>query len=131
MAVDMLQALICDSHESLITGNFIDYCLKNNIRLLIIPPHASHLVQPLDPAISRPLKTQLSGKLSRVAKLGMRRFKRLEWLLAYTVVQPVALRASNIAGGFKLSGLITYAPSAVLRRLPPDPLPRYQPSTWQ
>jgi hypothetical protein len=95
------RVLIFVSHGSHIMENFIDFCLKNNVRPLIIPLHASHLVQPLDLAISGPLKTLLSGKLSRVTKLGIHQFGKLEWLLAYTVVQPVALRARNIADGFR------------------------------
>jgi hypothetical protein len=70
-AANKPRVLICDGHKSHITGNFIDFCLKNNIRLLIIPPHASHIVQPLDLACFGPLKTLLSGKLGRIAKLGM------------------------------------------------------------
>ncbi len=54
------QVLICDGYGSHITGSVIDFCLKNNIRLLIIPPHASHFVQLLDLAIFNPLKTLLS-----------------------------------------------------------------------
>ncbi len=102
------------------TKECVGSCLKYNIRLLIISLHASLLVQPLDLATFGPLKTLLSGKPSRVAKLAMRQFRRLEWLLAFTVVRPVALRASKIAGGFRQSGLIPYAPSAVLQRLPPN-----------
>jgi hypothetical protein len=75
------------------------------------------------------MKTLLSGNLSRVARLGMRQFRRHEWLLVYKVVRPVALQASNLAGGFRWSGLIPYAPRAVSRRLPPDPLPRSLHST--
>jgi hypothetical protein len=102
-------------------GNFIRYCLENNIKLLIIPPHCSHLLQPLDLATFSPLKTLLSEKLRCVKRMGIYRFKRHKWLLAYAVVRPIAFRASNIAAGFCQSSLIPYAPSSVLRRLPPEP----------
>jgi len=40
--------LICDGHDSHITGNFIEYCMYNNILLMILPPHSSHLTQSFD-----------------------------------------------------------------------------------
>jgi hypothetical protein len=80
-------------------------------------------MQPLDLAIFGPLKTLLSGKLSQVAKTNIKCLQRHEWLQGYAVVRPVALQASNIAASFRKSGLILYAPSAVLRCLPPDPAP--------
>jgi hypothetical protein len=48
------RVLICDRHDSHITGDFIDFCLKNNIWLLVLPLHTSHLLQPLDLAIFVP-----------------------------------------------------------------------------
>jgi len=40
--------LICDGHDSHITGDFIGHCMDNDILLMILPPHSSHLTQPLD-----------------------------------------------------------------------------------
>lgn len=43
-----LRVLILDGHESHVTGNFIAHCMDNNILLLRLSPHTSHLLQPLD-----------------------------------------------------------------------------------
>lgn len=51
-----LRLLVCDGHDSHISGSFIAHCLQNRIILLILPPHTSHLLQPLDVAIFGPLK---------------------------------------------------------------------------
>jgi hypothetical protein len=40
--------LIMDGHSSHITGDLIALCITKDINLLILPPHCSHLVQPLD-----------------------------------------------------------------------------------
>jgi DDE superfamily endonuclease/Tc5 transposase DNA-binding domain len=40
--------LICDGHDSHITGEWVAHCMDNNIILAILPPHSSHLTQPLD-----------------------------------------------------------------------------------
>jgi len=49
--------LICDGHDSHISGSFIAHCLQNKILLIILPPHTSHLLQPLNVAIFGPLKS--------------------------------------------------------------------------
>jgi hypothetical protein len=95
--------------------------MENNIRLLVMPAHASHLLQPLDLAVFGPLKALLSSKLNRVTRLGVYRLRKREWLCAYAAVRPIAFRASNIASAFRCAGLIPHAPSMVLRRLPPEP----------
>lgn len=45
-----------DSHSSQITGDMIALCIDNDIDLLILPPHCSYLLQPLDVGVYGPLK---------------------------------------------------------------------------
>src|SRR5271170_1385657 len=40
--------LILDGHGSHVTGEFLGYCIQHKIVLLVLPPHTSHLTQPLD-----------------------------------------------------------------------------------
>ncbi|RAL59416.1 hypothetical protein DID88_006790 [Monilinia fructigena] len=51
---DRPRLLIMDGHSSHITGSFIAFCIEKDIDLLILPPHCSHLLQPLDIAVSSP-----------------------------------------------------------------------------
>ncbi len=117
------RVLICDGHGSHITGKFVDFCLKNNIRLLVMPPHASHLLQPLDLACFGPLKTYLSRMVCPVIKSEAPQVQRHEWFSAYVAARPLALRKSNIASGFRRAGLFPFAPGLVLRHLPTEPTP--------
>ena len=43
-----LAALIVDGHFSHVTEMTKSICAINNIILLVIPPHTSHILQPLD-----------------------------------------------------------------------------------
>ena len=43
--------LVCDGHDSHISGNFIAHCMDHNIELLVLPPHTFHYTQPLDVAV--------------------------------------------------------------------------------
>ena len=49
--------LLLDNHASHISTQAIEYCRNNFIRLLSIPPHSSHRVQPLDVILFAALKT--------------------------------------------------------------------------
>ncbi|KAF2179253.1 CENP-B protein, partial [Zopfia rhizophila CBS 207.26] len=40
--------LILDGHESHNSLEFTEYCKENKIVTLCIPPHSSHILQPLD-----------------------------------------------------------------------------------
>ena len=48
--------LIFDGHGSHITQPFIDYCWENAIRPFLLPPHITHLLQPLDIGVFQSLK---------------------------------------------------------------------------
>ena len=115
------RVLFCDGHDSHITGNFISYCMAYNIILLVMPPHTSHLLQPLDLSIFGPLKTYLGRELDRFTQSGISRIQKHEWVTAYCHARPLAMQSKNIASGFKHGGLIPFAPSTVYRQLPPEP----------
>ena len=53
--------LICDGHDSHITAEFIAHCIDNKILLMILPPHSSHLTQPLDVGVFGSLKKKNGG----------------------------------------------------------------------
>jgi hypothetical protein len=49
--------LIFDGHASHIATQAIQFCIASNIILLCLPPHATHLLQPLDVGVFLPLAT--------------------------------------------------------------------------
>ncbi|KAL8290854.1 hypothetical protein RB597_008897 [Gaeumannomyces tritici] len=48
--------LILDGHGSHITKEFMYLCLRNDVYILYLPPHTSHVLQPLDLSVFSPLK---------------------------------------------------------------------------
>ena len=72
--------LVCDGHDSHISGSFIAHCLQNRIALLILPPHTSHLLQPLDVAIFGLLKKRLTAALSYLNQAQLVRIQKFEWM---------------------------------------------------
>ncbi len=107
--------LVCDGHESHITKRFMELCCKYNIHVLYLPPHASHVLQPLDVAIFGPLKHAYRKRLGWLAQMddstisGKRNF-----LSCYHGARDEALTTSNIRAGWRGSGL---CPVAISRPL--------------
>ncbi|XP_065650393.1 uncharacterized protein LOC136078543 [Hydra vulgaris] len=55
-----LVLLIVDNHNSHISFSAIEYCRKHSIVMLTLPPHATHMMQPLDVTFFSPFKTYYS-----------------------------------------------------------------------
>ena len=62
------RVLISDGHDSHVTGDFIQHCMENNIKLLILPPHSSHFTQPLDIGIFSPLKEYMTQEIDPLVR---------------------------------------------------------------
>jgi hypothetical protein len=81
-------------------------CYSNNIHLLYLPPHTSHVLQPLDLSVFAPLKHAYRKQLSFLSlltdstPLGKRNF-----LACYRKARKSSLTAKNIKAGWQASGL--------------------------
>lgn len=53
---DEYRLIIYDGHDSHISASMVNFCIQHRIDLLLLPPHSSHLIQPLDVAVFGPLK---------------------------------------------------------------------------
>lgn len=57
--------LVLDNHSSHRDLQVIQYCRENHINLLSFPPHASHIMQPLDVGFFGPLKNAYSRECDK------------------------------------------------------------------
>ena len=123
--------LICDGHDSHITAEFIAYCMDNKILLMILPPHSSHLTQPLDIGVFGVLKKHMVRELYPLMRTGIARIQKVEWLTAFVAVHDRAVSTKNILNGFRGTSIYPFLPTKVLRRVTrsPSPQPQLQPST--
>jgi len=60
--------LILDGHSSHATPEFDQFCKDNKIITLCMPPHTSHLLQPLDVGCYSPLKVVYGHEVSELAR---------------------------------------------------------------
>jgi hypothetical protein len=103
------------------TANVIAFCMENAIDLLVLPPHCSHILQPLDGSIFAPLKRALAIETDSVARLDPGRVARAEWTQMYIRAIEKAVTLSNIVSGWKATGLQPLSPIEVLSKLPKTP----------
>ncbi len=123
--------LIMDGHGSHITANVMSHCMKPATDLLILPPHTSHMLQPLDVSVFAPLKRALAAETSAVSRLDYGRIQRVEWTEMSIRSREKAFTSSTIISGWRMTGLEPLSPIAVLEKLvvPPasQPLPACTP----
>ena len=110
--------LTMDGHSSYITADLIALCMENAIDILILPPHCSHALQPLDVSVFSPLKKALVVQTDKLASLDPGRIPRVEWTEAYIRARERAIIQANIQSGWRATGLWPLSPIEVLKKLP-------------
>ena len=70
--------LLCDGHDSHITAQFVRYCIDNRIILFVLPPHSSHILQPLDVGVFGPVKAAMSLLVSKLYAMEISRLQKIE-----------------------------------------------------
>jgi hypothetical protein len=123
--------LLCDGHDSHISAQFVSFCIDHNIILFLLPPHSSHLLQPLDVGVFGPVKRGMAYALSRLYATEIARLQKAEWLECYIRARAEGLTSQNILGGWRGTGLSPLNPHRVLRTISgstPSPSPVMQPT---
>ena len=106
--------LLVDGHSSHCSVEVIEAARENHVVLMALPPHTTHLCQPLDVAVYKSFKTHLS----RLVKLGQSLRGNL-WIpksnIARIVTQPFeeSMSMSNIKAGFAKCGIHPFNPNAL------------------
>lgn len=71
--------LIFDGHGSHLSQNFIDYCWQHRIRPFQLPPHTTHLLQPLDVGVFQSLKHSFKKELRKEIFQGATEISRVDF----------------------------------------------------
>jgi 4-hydroxybenzoate polyprenyltransferase len=101
-----MRLLIVDGHGSHETDDFMYDCYANNIYLLFLPPHTSHVLQPLDLSIFSPIKTFYRSEISALAfGTDITPIGKITFLQSYNKARTAALTKRNITAGWKATGL--------------------------
>ncbi|XP_072375754.1 uncharacterized protein [Diabrotica undecimpunctata] len=117
------KAIIGDNLSSHLNQQVIQECEANHIRFIALPPNTTHLLQPLDVVVSRPMKEKLrkilntwktSGHGSRLSSILKDEFPSL---LKNLMNQLDERAANNLKSGFRNTEIFPLDCQQVLDRL--------------
>ncbi|KAL1955965.1 hypothetical protein VTO42DRAFT_7950 [Malbranchea cinnamomea] len=94
--------------------------MENQIVLLYMPPHSSHILQPLDVSCFAALKKSYGRLVENQTRCGINHVDKRDFLSLYPDAHTSTFSEQNIQSGFSATGLIPYAPYKVLSKLPPS-----------
>jgi hypothetical protein len=126
--VGAYRLLILDGHESHLNQDFKDYCLEHRILTLCMPPHSSHILQPLDVVCFAPLKRKYSQRVRDLARRRVFHVNKEGFLPAFKDAFFDVFTEENCRKAFEAVGLVPLNAQVVLDRLevrlrtPPEPL---------
>ena len=109
--------LILDGHESHHSLEFQEFCKENNIYTLCMPPHSSHLLQPLNVGCFSPLKRAYSREVESLIRHHINHITKLEFLPAFKVAFDRSFTPANICSAFRGAGIVPLQPDTVLSKL--------------
>lgn len=114
--------LIMDGASSHIDEESLEYAKNNDVNILLLPAHTTHLLQVADVAVFRPFKAHWKRECERV-RMAKRRtcapgeigVKRSDILPAALAAWNCATSPENVISGFRRTGIYPFNPLAYLK----------------
>lgn len=98
--------LILDGYGSHTTVDFMWECYQNNIELLFLPAHSSHILQPLDLGTFAPLKSQYRQDIADLAYLdNTTTIKKQHFIQSYNKARKETFTPRVLRAGWKAAGI--------------------------
>jgi DDE superfamily endonuclease/Tc5 transposase DNA-binding domain len=108
--------LLLDNHGSHITTEFMWICFQNNIRLVYLPPHSSHVLQPLDLSIFSQIKRSYRTQVEELTRFeDSAPIKKIRFVAYYNHAREEVLNERYIRAGWRGAGLFPWDPEKVLQ----------------
>ena len=107
-------ALILDGHTSHVSIELIELARANDIHILCIPSHTSHVLQPLDVGVFKSFKTHFSKACGNYLAKHPGRVITTDVIASMIAAAwPDSFTPNNIMGGFRKSGVFPFNPGAI------------------
>jgi hypothetical protein len=109
--------LILDGHESHHSADFEIYCEEHKIITLCMPPHSSHLLQPLDVGCFGLLKKAYGREIEHLIRCPITHVSKTEFFPAFYAAFQATMTGENIRAAFRGAGLIPINPESIVSKL--------------
>jgi hypothetical protein len=109
--------LIFDRYGSHVTQDFIKYCWEHRIRPFQLPPHSTHLIQPLDVGVFQKFKHEFKKCLREDVFYGASQITKTDFFFLFNKFSDRTFAPKLCKSAFRKTGLIPFNPSIVLRKM--------------
>ena len=109
--------MILDGHGSHLTPKFDEIYEQNRVIPICMPPHSSHLLQPLDIGCFAVLKRSYGRLVESKMRNGVNHIDKLDFLEAYPLARIEAFKLETIKNSFKAASLVPFIPNQVISNL--------------
>jgi hypothetical protein len=107
--------LLLDGHGSHATVEFMWICKQNQVDILYLPAHSSHVLQPLDLGTFSPLKSPYRKEIADLAHLDdAAPVKKRRFVQAYQKARIETFTPRTLRAGWSAAGLFPWNPSKTL-----------------
>jgi hypothetical protein len=108
--------LIVDGHSSHVNMRFIEAADRLRIIILILPPHSTHRLQPLDVGLFSPLATAYTKELNNLmfSSTGLVSMSKRMFYRMFKVAYTRAFTERNITSAFQKTGIWPFNPEIVI-----------------
>lgn len=116
------QLLILDGHGSHVSFDFIEFCVQENILLLCLPAHSTHLLQPLDVGLFSPYQHYYGRAVDDYMRSGQNEYgiKKAIFIRFLTEAREKTFTIHNICRAFEATGIWPLCARRVLGKMSPD-----------
>jgi hypothetical protein len=112
--------LFLDGYGSHYTKEFCEYAESKKIQLIGLPPHTTHLLQPLDVGCFQPLKWYHGRTLDYASRTGARDINKTDFLAVIDEVRRETFKKGTIKSGWRRTGLYPFNPGRIVDELKPQ-----------
>ena len=106
--------LIFDGHVSHMSLEVVKMAIDNNVSIVCLPPHSTHILQPLDVAVFGPMKRAWASILEKYNEKSYNIDKELfPRLLKHLTESKTAFLRRHAVAGFETCGIYPFSPEAI------------------
>lgn len=118
--------IIYDGHSTHISVEVLEAAIENNITILKLPPHSSHLLQPLDLSVFRPFKLKWDEKLISWQRQHVGRKLPKKMFSQFLCETWRDISRDVIKGGFRKAGITPFNKNVIPEEVfPPEAIKRW------
>lgn len=115
--------LILDGHTSHVSLPFIEYCEQQHIIPLYLPPHSTHILQPLYVGIFSPVAEAYKTRIQQHSVFGAETTTNEQFLMFFQLARQEVISLRNIASAWRAAGLKPFNPPLILQKYRPKTPP--------